>query len=118
MTAKIDSRSGHVRENSRVEAIASVVAAEVSYDPEPAVGIVSELAATSVEIVRVAKVADSNIVVAPVHLDFRCFILRSCERGKCGYRQQSCENTDDEERRILLRAETRSFHSSVFRNGP
>ncbi len=87
-----------------MEAIAGVVAAEVSYDPEPAVGIVSELATASIEIVRVAEVADSHIVVSPVHLYSRSFILRSCRHGERGYRQQSCENADGRERRVILRA--------------
>ena len=99
MTAKINSRPSHVGEYSGMETIAGIVAAEVSNDPEPAVRIVSELTAASIEIVRVAEVADSHIVVSPVHLYSRSFILRSCRHGERGYRQQSCENADGRERR-------------------
>ena len=74
MTAKINSRPGHVGEYSSMETIAGIIAAEVSYDPEPAVRIVSELTAASIEIVRVAEVADSHIVVSPIHLYSRSFI--------------------------------------------
>ena len=115
VTAKINPRPGHVGENSGMESIAGVIAAEVSYDPEPAVGIVSELSAAAVKVVRVTKVAHSHIVVAPVHFCFRRFILRFRRHSDYDDPQQSSENVDKREGDKFLQPEMKSFHVSVFR---